>query len=86
LRGLNAAAVGLALALGGVLFSGYLLAAQLFLIHAVCQWCLASDIVVSAIAVLAWARHVLVQRATGMPQRRTRDLRSELPHQPGWPS
>ena len=62
-RGSTAAALGFGLAAAGVVFSAYLLVAQLFLIHAVCQWCVASDVVVTLLAIASWARFVLAQRA-----------------------
>lgn len=51
--GPTAAAVGAAIALTGVAFSGWLLYAQLVLIDAVCQWCVANDVVITLIAVAA---------------------------------
>ena len=51
-----AAAAGAALALAGLLFAGYLLVVQLAVIDAVCQWCVASDVILAAIAVLAVVR------------------------------
>ena len=63
LMGAAAAAPGLvarttvaALALGAAVFSAYLLIVQLVVIHAVCDWCLASDAISSLIAVVAFAR------------------------------
>ena len=44
------------LALASCLFGGYLLYIQLAVIHAVCQWCLATDMITTAIAVLALLR------------------------------
>jgi uncharacterized membrane protein len=44
------------LAIGAAIFSTYLLYVQLELIGAVCQWCVASDVIVSGIAVLALLR------------------------------
>jgi uncharacterized membrane protein len=45
------------LAFVGVLFSGYLLVLQLFVIDAVCVWCVANDIVIApALAVLTGLR------------------------------
>jgi uncharacterized membrane protein len=42
-----------AIALVGVLFSAYLLVVQLFVIDAVCAWCLANDVLIApALAVL----------------------------------
>jgi uncharacterized membrane protein len=48
-----------ALVLTGFLFSAYLLLVQLTVIHAVCDWCVASDAVMSAllVVVLLWLRH-----------------------------
>lgn len=46
-----------ALSLTGLLFSGYLLVVQLFVIDAVCIWCLANDVVIApALAVLTALR------------------------------
>ena len=45
-----------ALAYVGVAFSGYLTWIELFQISAICQWCVASALVVTAIAVVASAR------------------------------
>ena len=55
-RGVGWALAGVVIALGGAAFSGYLLWAQLARIHAICQWCVANDIVVGVIAVLCVAR------------------------------
>src|SRR5207237_5070171 len=44
------------LAFVGFAFSAYLTYRELFTIEAVCQWCVASAVVVTAIAVLAAAR------------------------------
>jgi uncharacterized membrane protein len=54
-RGEVARVVAVAMAMAALAFSAYLLVAQLTLIHAVCVWCLGSDTVVLAIAVLAFA-------------------------------
>ena len=62
-RGPSAAAVGFGLAAAGVAFSAYLLVAQLFLIHAICQYCVASDVVVTLLAVATWARFALAHHA-----------------------
>jgi uncharacterized membrane protein len=46
-----------ALALTGLLFSGYLLAVQAFVIEAFCVWCLANDVVIApALALLTALR------------------------------
>ncbi|HET6448172.1 MAG TPA: vitamin K epoxide reductase family protein [Conexibacter sp.] len=44
------------MALGGFAFSVYLTSLELFQIHAICQWCVGSAIVMTAIAVLATIR------------------------------
>ena len=41
---------GAVAAVSGALFAAYLLYAQLFLIDAVCQWCVASDLVIALLA------------------------------------
>ena len=41
---------GAVLAISGALFAAYLLYAQVYLIDAVCQWCLASDVVITLLA------------------------------------
>jgi uncharacterized membrane protein len=52
------------MALGGFAFSVYLTGLELFEIHAICQWCVGSAIVMTAIAVLATIRAL---RAPGDP-------------------
>jgi uncharacterized membrane protein len=44
------------LALTAFLFSGYLVFVQLYVIDAMCQWCLAADVLTTAIASLALVR------------------------------
>jgi uncharacterized membrane protein len=56
LPGRTAAAAGAAIAVSGTLFAAWLLYAQLVLIDAVCQWCLASDIVMALAAAAALLR------------------------------
>ena len=51
-----ARALGAALALGALAFSVYLLYVQLALIDAVCDWCLTSDVIVTAIVPFALLR------------------------------
>ncbi len=48
-----AAAAGAGIALVGVAFSAWLLYAQLELIDAVCQWCVANDVVIALAAIAA---------------------------------
>ena len=49
-KGKLSRATGAVLAISGALFAVYLLWAQVFLIDAVCQWCLASDVVITLLA------------------------------------
>jgi uncharacterized membrane protein len=51
-----AAAVGAGAALAGLAFAVYLLVVQVAVIDAICQWCVASDVILAAIAVLAVLR------------------------------
>jgi uncharacterized membrane protein len=51
-----ARAAGAAVALGALAFGGYLLVVQLAVVDAVCQWCLACDAIVTALAALAVLR------------------------------
>jgi len=44
------------MAIGGLAFSVYLTSLELFKIHAICQWCVGSAIVMTSIAVLATIR------------------------------
>jgi uncharacterized membrane protein len=53
LAGPLAAAAGAGIALAGAAFSAWLLYAQLALIDAVCQWCVANDIVIGLAAIAA---------------------------------
>jgi uncharacterized membrane protein len=63
LRSENARLAHTALALTGVVFSTYLLYVQIELIGAVCQWCLASDGIVTGLAILALTRLRTAQAA-----------------------
>ena len=55
----------LSISLAGVAFAAYLLVVQLAVIGAVCEWCVASDVVTTLIAALALlaARGDLLPRA-----------------------
>lgn len=55
-RGVTAALVGAVIALTGVAFSGYLLWAQIARIHAICQWCVANDVIAAIVALLCVVR------------------------------
>lgn len=54
--GRNAAAAGVGIAVAGAAFSAWLLYAQLVLIDAICQWCVANDVVIALAAVAAVMR------------------------------
>lgn len=51
-----AGALGLAVSLSGAAFALYLLVVQIAVIEAICIWCVASDVVIGLLAVLAVAR------------------------------
>lgn len=51
-----AAAAGAAIALGGLIFSVYLFVVQAAVLDAFCTWCLASDVVMAALAALTLTR------------------------------
>jgi len=63
LRNENARLLHTALALTAAVFSTYLLYVQIELIGAVCQWCVASDAIVSGLAILALLRLRIAQAA-----------------------
>ncbi len=44
-----------ALATGGVLFTGWLTYLELFVIHAICRWCVGSAVIITAIWIVALA-------------------------------
>jgi uncharacterized membrane protein len=56
LRGESGALLGLFVALVSVLFSAYLTWLELFVIHAICQWCVTSAILMVASFLLAAVR------------------------------
>jgi uncharacterized membrane protein len=59
-----ARAAGLSIAFAGLAFSAYLLYVQLAVIGAVCDWCLASDVVMTVLAALSALRvHAAMQPA-----------------------
>jgi uncharacterized membrane protein len=58
LRGATAALGAAVVALAGAGFSAYLLWAQLGPIDAICQWCVAQDVVIAALAAL-WVVRLL---------------------------
>ncbi len=53
---MTAAFAGAVVSFGGLVFSGYLLWAQLGPIGAICQWCLGNDVTMLVVTVLCVAR------------------------------
>jgi uncharacterized membrane protein len=47
----------LLLAAGGLVFAGYLTGLELFVIHAICRWCVGSALIIVMIFVLALLEH-----------------------------
>ncbi|HZE94085.1 MAG TPA: vitamin K epoxide reductase family protein [Gemmatimonadales bacterium] len=56
----------LGLATVGVLFTGYLTYLELFVIHAICRWCVGSAVIITAIWVVAV---MAMRRKEGMTER-----------------
>lgn len=54
-----------ALTLGGFGFSAYLTYRELFSIHAICEWCVSSAIVMTVLACLAAWRFLTAEQASG---------------------
>jgi len=50
----------------GVLFTGYLTYLELFVIHAICRWCVGSAVIITAIWVVAV---MAMRRKEGMTER-----------------
>ena len=65
ITGETARLAGAALALGGLVFSVYLVVVQIVAIGAFCQWCLASDLVMLLLAAATVARLRVRQPAPG---------------------
>ena len=59
LRGETGRAAGFGLALFGFCFSMYLTYRELFTIHAICQWCVSSAVVMTIVVVLTLFRWLL---------------------------
>jgi uncharacterized membrane protein len=57
-RGETGRAVGFGLALFGFCFSAYLTYRELFTIHAICQWCVSSAVVMTLVVVLTSVRWI----------------------------
>jgi uncharacterized membrane protein len=69
-RGALAQMAGAALALGAFVFGAYLLVVQVALIGAVCQWCVATDCVTTALALTTLVRLRAGLHAAVPPTRR----------------
>jgi uncharacterized membrane protein len=61
----EAAAIGAAIVLGGLAFGIYLIVIQVAVIDAICQWCLASDVILALLAVPCAER---LRRIAARPQ------------------
>jgi uncharacterized membrane protein len=61
----EAAAIGTAIALGGLVFAVYLIVVQVAVIDAICEWCLASDGILFLLALACAER---LRRATRRPE------------------
>ena len=69
----------LGLTLVGVGFSGYLTYRELFSIHAVCEWCAASAVILTLLLVGAAWRYVLGSPPVVDPEQNGRARRDDLP-------
>jgi uncharacterized membrane protein len=69
----------LGLTLVGVGFSGYLTYRELFSIHAICEWCVSSAILLTLLLICAAWRYVLGSPPTVDPARNGRAHRGDLP-------
>jgi uncharacterized membrane protein len=74
------------LALTGFLFGAYLLYVQLIVIDAICQWCVASDILTTAIAALALLRLRLGALPATPPPSPARQYPKRRPNGSGGPN
>ena len=72
IRGEVGRAAGFGVAVIGFLFSMYLTYRELFTIHAICQWCVASAVLMSALAIMTGARMLLEPGDAGAYARRSR--------------
>jgi uncharacterized membrane protein len=65
------------MAIGGFAFSAYLTSLELFQIHAICQWCVGSAIVMTALAVLSTIRVLRVPGELDEPDEAPRRIEPE---------
>jgi uncharacterized membrane protein len=68
IRGDAGRAAGFGLALVGFLFSMYLTYRELFTIKAICQWCVASAVLMTALAILTAIRVLRVESTPAAPK------------------
>jgi uncharacterized membrane protein len=68
----------LGLTLVGVGFSGYLTYRELFSIHAICEWCVSSAVILTLLLICAGTRYALGPSATVDPARNGRAQREDL--------
>jgi uncharacterized membrane protein len=69
----------LGLTLIGVGFSGYLTYRELFSIHAICEWCVSSAVILTLLLIGAAIRYVLGSSPAAEPSRNGRAYREDLP-------
>jgi uncharacterized membrane protein len=69
----------LGLTLIGVGFSGYLTYRELFSIHAICEWCVSSAVIMTLLLIGAGTRYVFGSPPAVEPSRNGRALRGDLP-------
>jgi uncharacterized membrane protein len=85
IRGDSGRAAGFGLALIGFLFSMYLTYRELFTIHAICQWCVGSAVLMTALAILTGIRVVYGERPRASPPAAERPPRARAAKTPGRP-
>lgn len=72
LRGEMGRAIGFGLALFGFCFSMYLTYRELFTIHAICQWCVGSAVLMTLLTILTLYRFLRAEDDRPPPPRRQR--------------
>jgi uncharacterized membrane protein len=76
-QGENARLAVLGFTLIGFLFSAYLTYRELFSIHAICEWCASSAVILTILVIISGARFVRGDDATRLPGDPAGDLDSE---------
>jgi uncharacterized membrane protein len=69
----------LGLTLIGVGFSGYLTYRELFSIHAICEWCVSSAVIMTLLLIGAVSRYLLGPSVPADPARNGRAYKEDLP-------